>query len=338
LDNGAVGIGGVTAPTYPLEISGSMYVAGGATFSGNVYAPNIVNSINSLTGNVQITNGSNVTITVTGNTITISSSGGGGGGGSTGPTGPTGGATGGATGYILSKATSNDYDYAWIRGPITITATIDFSEYTNNISFSLTGMTSSNQQFMIDRAPGNTAQIMTDDGATAFTVVVDSSFTYSTGVTSDTRYRNADLVVRAPFTIGLTTYSAEQVVQMGLTKYVDKNLYWRFPASLIVGDGVTAMNIGSTAGITFSAIQFGIVSVPDSYCIKTITGQSWVEETSFIQCRVSGMTSTDHTAEDAVLDQVQFEINNIVPGVGFDIIAHAPEGTYGKYNIRCFGH
>ena len=341
LDNGNIGIGGITSPVYPLQISGNVYVSGGATFTSNIFAPNIVTSVNTFTGAIQITNGANVTITSVGNIVTISSSGGGGGGGSTGPTGPTGptgGLTGGTAGYILAKATATDYDYAWVRGPMTVTATVDFSEFVNNISFSLTGVTMSNQQWMIDNSAGKTAQIMTTDGVTAFTVIVDSAFTYTTGATSNTRYRNANFVVRAPFTIGLTTYSAEQVVQMGLTRYVDKNRYWRYEPSYISGDGATAGWIGSTGGITFSAIQFGVVSIPEYYCTKTITGQSWVEQSSFIECRISGMTSDDHTAEDAVLDQVKFDINNIVPGVGFDIVAHAPEGTYGKYNIRCFGH
>ena len=56
--------------------------------------PNDVYTINGLTGAIGITAGSNVTITQSGNTLTISSSGSGGGGigvtGATGPTGPTG--------------------------------------------------------------------------------------------------------------------------------------------------------------------------------------------------------------------------------------------------------
>jgi hypothetical protein len=76
----------------------------GVTFTGNIYARNIVNSFNGLTGAVGISAGSNITLTPVGNIITISLSG----GGATGPTGSQGiqgiqgvtGATGpqGATG------------------------------------------------------------------------------------------------------------------------------------------------------------------------------------------------------------------------------------------------
>jgi hypothetical protein len=51
-----------------------------------------------------------------------------------------------------------------------------------------------------------------------------------------------------------------------------------------------------------------------------------------------GLTSSDHTVEDAILDGIKFDINNIVVGTGFDIVGHALEGTYGKYSIRCFGY
>jgi hypothetical protein len=44
----------------------------------------------------------------------------------------------------------------------------------------------------------------------------------------------------------------------------------------------------------------------------------------FISCKVMGLTSGDHTPEDAILEGVQYEINNIVPGTGFDIIRDMP--------------
>ena len=57
--------------------SSSLWVGGGATFAsavqfiGNISAPNIVNSVNGLTAAVSITSGSNVTLTQSGNLITI---------------------------------------------------------------------------------------------------------------------------------------------------------------------------------------------------------------------------------------------------------------------------
>ena len=51
--------------------------ATGATFSGNISAPNIVNSFNGQTGSIGFTAGANITIIYSGITYTISSSGGG---------------------------------------------------------------------------------------------------------------------------------------------------------------------------------------------------------------------------------------------------------------------
>ena len=69
--------------------------------------------------------------------------------------------------------------------------------------------------------------------------------------------------------------------------------------------------------------------------VSTITGLTWVAADSFITCKVLGLTTENHDPEDAILEGVRFEINNIVAGTGFDIIGHAPEGTYGKYKVKC---
>jgi hypothetical protein len=53
----------------------SLFVSTGATFAGNISAKNIVNSVNGLTGAITLTSGSNITLTPSGNTITIASSG-----------------------------------------------------------------------------------------------------------------------------------------------------------------------------------------------------------------------------------------------------------------------
>jgi hypothetical protein len=49
--------------------------ASGATFSGNISAPNIVNSVRGITGAVGITNGSGIGLSVSGNTLTVSNTG-----------------------------------------------------------------------------------------------------------------------------------------------------------------------------------------------------------------------------------------------------------------------
>ena len=98
------------------------------------------------------------------------------------------------------------------------------------------------------------------------------------------------------------------------------------------------------ADTTFDAVQIvggagykELLHKEETYVVKTVTGQAWATADSFITCKVLGLTSADHSPEDAIIEGVRFEINSIVPGVGFDIIGHAPEGTYGKYQIKCLG-
>jgi hypothetical protein len=47
--------------------------------------------------------------------------------------------------------------------------------------------------------------------------------------------------------------------------------------------------------------------------------------------------SADHDDEDVNLDCVSAITTNINNGVGFDIIASAPEGTWGRYNVTVTG-
>jgi hypothetical protein len=133
-----------------------------------------------------------------------------------------------------------------------------------------------------------------------------------------------------------TGYTAEDALSLSLVVFNDTgNTYTRLVGSGIPGDGATAGIL--FAGATFAVTGLTLWHQEESYAVKSVTGQSWVTASSFITCKVLGNTTADHDAEDAILEGVRFEINNIVAGVGFDIIGHAPEGTYGKYKIKCIG-
>ena len=60
--------------------NGTITFVNGATFSGTISAPNIVNSVNGLTGTIGLSAGSNITITTSGNTLIFASTASGGGG------------------------------------------------------------------------------------------------------------------------------------------------------------------------------------------------------------------------------------------------------------------
>ena len=106
-----------------------------------------------------------------------------------------------------------------------------------------------------------------------------------------------------------------------------------------IGIQAILINLKSTALDEFweNIVSTNIYHQEETYVTKTLTGITWVTNNMFLNCKVLGLTSADHTAEDAILEGVNFEINNILGGTGFDIIGHAPEGTYGKYTIKCLG-
>jgi hypothetical protein len=115
-------------------------------------------------------------------------------------------------------------------------------------------------------------------------------------------------------------------------------------AETILAENIVQINLnltsysGTNVVDSWTSIASALVyHQEETYVVKTVTGQTWVAADSYIICNVLGITTADHTPEDAILESVKFNINNIVAGTGFDIIGHAPEGTYGKYTVKCLG-
>jgi hypothetical protein len=141
------------------------------------------------------------------------------------------------------------------------------------------------------------------------------------------------LVSLKSFYDALSGWSARVVVKPPFTGGIS--------AETIYLEGISSVAISGNSGVvllddTWTGIDSSnIYHQEETYVVKTVTGQTWVAADSYITCKVLGLTTADHTPEDAILEGVQFEINNIVVGTGFDIIGHAPEGTYGKYTVKC---
>ena len=227
--------------------------------------------------------------------------------GATGPAGPTGAQ--GATGATGPAAVVNS-----------TTQLIDFSETINYLKVRVFGLGTDYSTSL-----------------SIFNTLLDkiSSVFLSTTVTSNAITID-NIVEYSPFYDGLTGWVLDITAKppFGGNK----------TAAQLVAEPFDVMDVTwySTPSLQLQDFwyTFGTQEVIDreaTYIIKGITGQSWVAADSFISCKVMGLTSADHTAEDAILEGVQFEINNINPGVGFDIIGHAPNGTYGKYTVKCLG-
>lgn len=63
---------------------------------------------------------------------------------------------------------------------------------------------------------------------------------------------------------------------------------------------------------------------------------TWVTASSIIVVS-PGVASADHDAEDALLEGITASVTALSAGVGFTLTAHAPSGTWGRYNFNCAG-
>ena len=211
------------------------------------------------------------------------------------------------------------------------TQTIDFSSTINQLQFDVystnTGIFVQAEATKSDILGfiGATATIQRTNESIIVVGTVDNVEWYKNQNTNSTNPTGYFTITMSPpfydYTTPATTYTAEEVIALNLAKF----------SGGIGGNPPPAFDpIGITGSIT-------LLHKEESYAVKTITGQSWVAADTYITCKCLGLTSADHDAEDAIIEGVRFEINNIVPGTGFDIIGHAPEGTYGKYQIKCLG-
>ena len=317
--------GGAATNYVDLDVSSSgdftITPSGGdVTVAGSLYANNIVNTINGLSGGVTFAAGTNITLVPSGNTITINSSGGGGGGSSvTSFNGLTGAVTGvsyvnGLTGGLTFAAgtgitfTTSGNTITIVSAPKSTTQTLDFSESINGLEivFYGTGVDFSTGLRGIEKLNSISVSV----NSYTCTLVSIQSFYDSTNGWS------ARLIVKPPFAGNV---SAETIYLAGVGS--------------VTINGYSGLALLEDTWLDIDSSE--IYHQEETYVTKTVTGQSWVAADSYIICKVLGLTTSDHTPEDAILEGVQFEINNIVAGTGFDIIGHAPEGTYGKYTVKC---
>lgn len=69
----------------------------------------------------------------------------------------------------------------------------------------------------------------------------------------------------------------------------------------------------------------------------TVTGQVWVTSGSVVLCNPFGGATADHSPDDAIIEGLVAYAENLVPGTGFDVVAYAPNGSWGRYLINVTG-
>jgi hypothetical protein len=83
-------------------------------------------------------------------------------------------------------------------------------------------------------------------------------------------------------------------------------------------------------------VDFGHATGGESNFARASVSAAWVASESVILCAVAS-GSADHDPEDGTLEGITATACNLVEGSGFDVIAHAPGGSWGRYNINIMG-
>jgi hypothetical protein len=84
-------------------------------------------------------------------------------------------------------------------------------------------------------------------------------------------------------------------------------------------------------------VDFGVRHGPAEDTTATTTVYAPVAAGMLLTCSVTGTPTADHGPHDAAVEQLSAYTCNIVPGVSFDVIASAPNGTWGRYLINITG-
>lgn len=64
----------------------------------------------------------------------------------------------------------------------------------------------------------------------------------------------------------------------------------------------------------------------------TVTGLTWSSTDYRFSCQV--VPNATHPAEDILIEQIVATVDNAVAGTGFDVVAHAPNGTGGVCDVH----
>jgi hypothetical protein len=105
----------------------------------------------------------------------------------------------------------------------------------------------------------------------------------------------------------------------------DPSEFRRVPGAAVMRPGARTV----TATVDFGAAE--------TESARVTVSAPWVTPSTPIICMVSGTTTPDHSDEDAAIEGVTAIAVDIVDATGFDIVAAAPHGTWGRYVIHALG-
>lgn len=83
-----------------------------------------------------------------------------------------------------------------------------------------------------------------------------------------------------------------------------------------------------------ATVDFGFADGREGDIAAATVSAAWIQADSIINCSPMAVATDDHDADDVVVEGLTAYAANIVAGIGFDVIARAPQGTWGRYVIN----
>lgn len=113
-------------------------------------------------------------------------------------------------------------------------------------------------------------------------------------------------------------------------------LHVRYDPVLLGSAGTTSSSGNFAQGLLDFGSGIGIAG-EDTFTTTTVSAP-WVTANTILVCTPAPNASVDHEPDDAAVEGVTAYATNIVPGVGFDIVASSRGGTWGRYLINAVAH
>jgi hypothetical protein len=112
-----------------------------------------------------------------------------------------------------------------------------------------------------------------------------------------------------------------------------------YPSISNVGGTGSALNI-VTCTVNFGHPDGGSTDVSDVVTVEA----SWVTADTLLSCYIVSAdstgnlyNSTDHDFDDIIVEGINVNVFNVVPGVGFDVQAYAANNSWGRYVVNIIG-
>jgi hypothetical protein len=138
--------------------------------------------------------------------------------------------------------------------------------------------------------------------------------------------------VTAAIAEGATTPDPGTVGAVALSDTTGAFMRWTGTAWTAIGGS------GGGGGNSVQAtVDFGYPDGGEQTLTRATVAAPWVTAASVLVATAAAVATADHDPEDAAVEGILAYPTDIVDGVGFDLIAHAPNHSWGRYLVNVRG-